>query len=487
MAVTKIWKINGWLADSLIYIENPEKTANPMTIGNPHMTREQYERLEDLIDYEENRMLSDQQDEDYRYKEHFVTGVNCNADRARQEMMHTKEAFGKADGICAYHAIQSFKPGEVSPSVAHKIGIELAEKMWGDGFQILVATHVDHDHIHTHFIVNSVSYLDGHRLWKEKNYWKLRSVSDSICRSYGLSLINPKSRGQQYAEWNAKKKGMPTFRQIIKSDIDREIKASDSIHTLYDRLRKLGYVVQTERTYTTVKPPGAASSFRLRSLGDGYTEDDLEMRLARYRLHPELRNTAEQKTHYTVFKMPRKKAHGIRALYYKYLYLLGVFKKKSPVVRSSAFVEERWRLDENIREFNYLRENKISTEKDLLDRREMVQEEIIQISDDLKSVKNDFKRLNGDPKMAEEILNNIEALEKELKEKRGEAQLCGRILARQETIRSEISKEHNILKQEGSTKNGRRYGSTIDNRRDNPDAARKQGNHRSYYRTYKVQ
>ena len=140
MAITKIWKIEGWIGKSLIYIENPEKTSNPMVVGNPNMTKEQYQSLADVIEYAGNPTVSE--------KEVFVSGVNCDAESAREEMIAAKEAFGKNDGICGFHGIQSFMPGEVTPEIAHEIGIKLAERMWGEQFQVVVATHLDQDHIH---------------------------------------------------------------------------------------------------------------------------------------------------------------------------------------------------------------------------------------------------------------------------------------------------------------------------------------------------
>lgn len=141
MAVTKIWKINGWIGDCLLYIENPNKTQNPLVIGDPKLKEEEYQSLIDVIEYAEdgNKTVRD--------TERFVSGVNCDAETARQEMILAKNAFDKNDGICAYHAIQSFAPGEVTPETAHEIGIRLAKEMWGERYQVLVATHLDHEHI----------------------------------------------------------------------------------------------------------------------------------------------------------------------------------------------------------------------------------------------------------------------------------------------------------------------------------------------------
>lgn len=228
MAVTKIWKINGWIGDCLLYIENPNKTQNPLVIGDPKLKEEEYQSLTDVIEYAEdgNKTVRD--------TERFVSGVNCDAETARQEMILAKNAFDKNDGICAYHAIQSFAPGEVTPETAHEIGIRLAKEMWGERYQVLVATHLDHEHIHNHFVINSVSFLDGKRLWKEKNYWQMRTVSDALCREYGLSLIKPVRRGMPYAAWQAEKEGKPNRRKALREDIDRILANENKLAVLTD-------------------------------------------------------------------------------------------------------------------------------------------------------------------------------------------------------------------------------------------------------------
>ena len=153
MAVTKIWKINGWIGDCLLYIENPNKTQNPLVIGDPKLKEEEYQSLIDVIEYAEdgNKTVRD--------TERFVSGVNCDAETARQEMILAKNAFDKNDGICAYHAIQSFAPGEVTPETAHEIGIRLAKEMWGERYQVLVATHLDHEHMLSSFRYNPFIYF----------------------------------------------------------------------------------------------------------------------------------------------------------------------------------------------------------------------------------------------------------------------------------------------------------------------------------------
>ena len=91
----------------------------------------------------------------------FVTAINCQKDIALQQMILTKQRYGKEDGYIAWHGYQSFKPGEVTPEQCHALGVELARQMWGDRFQIIVTTHLDKEHLHNHFCINSVSFKDG--------------------------------------------------------------------------------------------------------------------------------------------------------------------------------------------------------------------------------------------------------------------------------------------------------------------------------------
>ena len=144
MAVTKIWSIKGKIDKVLSYVSNPEKTE---------YTDDELQGLRDVMNY----AMQDYKTE----KQHYVSGINCDPDMARQQMTETKRRFDKLDGIVAFHAYQSFSPGEVTPELAHKIGVELAEKMWGDRFEVIVATHLDREHIHNHLVLNSVSFFDG--------------------------------------------------------------------------------------------------------------------------------------------------------------------------------------------------------------------------------------------------------------------------------------------------------------------------------------
>lgn len=95
----------------------------------------------------------------------YVTGINCTEENAAKCFMRTKAAKDNSGGRLCYHAYQSFAKGEVNAETAHRIGVELAKEMWGDRFEVLVATHLNTEHYHSHFIINSVSFVDGKKFY----------------------------------------------------------------------------------------------------------------------------------------------------------------------------------------------------------------------------------------------------------------------------------------------------------------------------------
>lgn len=121
----------------------------------------------------------------------LVTGIGCSPETAKDEMQVTKELWGKTGGRTYKHFVQSFAPGEnITPAQAHQIAVDLAAKVpaW-KGCEVLIATHTDKDHTHTHFIVNSVSAEDGHKLqWSKHDLAAMKEASDQLCREHELTV-----------------------------------------------------------------------------------------------------------------------------------------------------------------------------------------------------------------------------------------------------------------------------------------------------------
>ncbi len=141
----------------------------------------------------------------------LVSGIDCLPESSYAEMMATKKQFGKLGGREYYHILQSFSPDEgITPEQAHEIALEFAEEQF-KGYETVVATHVDRDHIHSHIVLNSVSHINGKKYHSDKdNIPRLRAASDEICRRHGLSVIEDKESGPRKMgtrEYHAAEKG----------------------------------------------------------------------------------------------------------------------------------------------------------------------------------------------------------------------------------------------------------------------------------------
>ena len=124
----------------------------------------------------------------------LISGVNCVPQAALLEFMNTKRQYRSTDGRMYYHMVQSFRPDDpVTPEMAHEIALKLAEHI--PGYEILVATHTDREHLHSHFVINSVNYETGLKYHSnEESLMELRCASDELCMQYGLSVVKRKQK-----------------------------------------------------------------------------------------------------------------------------------------------------------------------------------------------------------------------------------------------------------------------------------------------------
>ena len=223
MATTSIWRVKGWLGKVVVYVENPDKTTNPKFFTDKDMAEQDGQELSDVIRYAVNSRKTQKADnEDCAVVHRFVSGINCSPSTARDEMLAVKKRFGKESGTVAYHGYQSFAPGEATPEMAHEIGMKLAARLWGDRYQVIVATHLDKEnHLHNHFVLNTVSFVDGIKYHRtKKDYHDMQTVSDELCREYRLSVIeNPQyGKAKQYGEWRAEQE-QPLGRRVMGLDV----------------------------------------------------------------------------------------------------------------------------------------------------------------------------------------------------------------------------------------------------------------------------
>ncbi len=326
MAVTKIWPVKDSLARVVDYTQNPDKTI--------------YSDLQNVLHYAANGEKTIEGEEQAM----FVTGVNCNRDTAFQEMQAVKERFGKTGGNVAYHAYQSFKLGEVTPELCHRLGVELAKRMWGDEYQVLVATHFNTGTYHNHFVVNSVGLWDGKKFnCSKRAYYQFRQLSDDLCREYQLSTIkNPKGKTPR-SIYFAEKRGEPTKYNLMREALDAALKVCVDGNDLRKALRERGYELDANpaHKYATLRRIGSKKAVRLYRLGEEYDLPALRERIGenrqryahdfsyqRYKPMP-IQQTRPKRLRLNGAFSAVKKIGGFRGLYLHYCYCLGILPKES--------------------------------------------------------------------------------------------------------------------------------------------------------------
>ena len=452
MATTSIWRVKGWLGKVVVYVENPDKTTNPKFFTDKDMAEQDGQELSDVIRYAVNSEKTQKTgNEDGTPLHRFVSGINCSPATARDEMLAVKKRFGKEDGTVAYHGYQSFAPGEATPELAHEIGVNLATRLWGDRYQVIVATHLDKEnHLHNHFVLNTVSFADGIKYHRtRKDYHEMQTVSDALCREYGLSVIEQpqQGRGKQYGEWRAEQEQRPTWRGLIRSDIDEAIRQAMTERQFFDALRKKGYEVKVGKNIS-VRPPGKERFVRLmRNFDEDYSPDSIRRRiLAQSR--PE-RKKPEQKPEILRIRLignPKtaRKLTGFRALYVHYCYLLGIFPKNRPQQSKKRLHfllrEDLLKLDAITAETRLLIGHRIDTAEQLFPYRDKVSEKITVLTEKRKQLYKTQRTaaVKSDPEKATEVKVQITALSKELAALRKEVVLCNSIAERSGVIKEKI-------------------------------------------------
>lgn len=423
------------------------------------------EALEDVIAYAGREAATN--------RRQLVTGVNCTAGTARSEMIAVKKRFRKEDGTIAYHGYQSFRKGEVTPEQAHRIGIRLAEELWGERYQVLVATHVDKaSHIHSHFVINTVSFVDGRKFYRSnEDYARMREVSDRLCREYGLSVVRrPEGRRENYSAWSAEKNGKPTNRSLIRTDIDRAIAASLTGAEFFRVLADMGYelklTAESGKTLQrpSLRPQGAARFYRFDRLGEEYTLDAIESRILerirRQELFPE--DERRQYRKYRTDHPPRTKAKGIAALYYYYCYELHIlvhFPDSAPRF-SAAMRQDLRKLDRLDEQTRFLAENQIETYADLDKYQGHASGKITTLTAERVDLRNKLKRTirTGDEPAVEEVKQQIAAVSGEIRKLQESLKICDSVRQRAEDLRAQLDALQNERKEQEDELFGRSGG-----------------------------
>lgn len=455
MAVTAIWPIKGRLDQVLAYVRNPEKTTQAAL---PDMTA--LHSVQDVVEYTVDEIKTERRS--------YVTCLGCSEGTAAQQFLQTKKYWNKTGGRVCYHGYQSFREGEVTAEQAHRIGVALARELWGGRFEVVVATHLNTSHYHNHFVINSVSFVDGKKFCNSpEDYRRMRQVSDRLCREARLSVLtNPGGKKMHHAEWSAQENGKPTWRQLVKDDIDRAVAASTTMRDFYRVMEQMGYTLKRygERgqplAHPVALPPGARRGVRMDRLGEAYTFEGIAQRILRNMKKrvpfPEAESRPRSRYRCPNYRS-RRKAAGLRALYFYYCYRLNIIVKHPASVKRvpDSLREDILKLDQRIAETRLLGKYGIETAQELTRRKQMIENQIQLLTNRRREQRNTFKRLSrmGEAEQAAAVKKSISALSGELKKLRREVILCDSIYERSRLVKEGLDalKEQEISERKEQT------------------------------------
>ena len=388
MATTKIWKIKNRFDNVIEYVSNKDKTDNKK----------------------------------------YVSGINCLPETAFKEMSIVKKQYNKTGGILGFHAYQSFKGCEVTSDEAHEIGIRLAEELWGDRFQVIVATHTNTKNVHNHFFINSVSFVDGKKYYDNKvNYAIMRKTSDDLCKEYELQTLEEKSFYKNISNRYARSS---KYLDCIRGDIDYAISQARVYNDFTKILTKMGYELNHEHNKMSIRKPPYKRYTRVeRTFGEEYSRESILFRIKHTQSFkvpfPEyntLIGRYKRKSKTPIRNKP--KAKGLRALYYYYCYLLKVFPKQKYTPKySKALKEAIKKMDEFSNSARFLAKYNITT---LTEIREYKSSAINNINE-LKGLRENLWRKHKKIKTFEEgqlICSEIQKLATKIDELSKEIKLC---------------------------------------------------------------
>lgn len=435
MATTKIWKVIKRMDHVIDYAENKEKTKAIEFKDNYEII---VDDLSNVIDYAKNS--------DKTEKEFYVSGINCESNSSYEEMQDTKKYYNKEDKILAFHAYQSFKEGEVTPELAHKIGVQLANEMWGDRFQVIVTTHLNTHCIHNHFVINSVSFKDGLKYYdNHTNYSIMRHLSDEICKEYGLSVLEEKSTKKKLNYENFYKKSLynDTYTNNAKRDLDLAIRQAYSYEDFIYLMKKLDYEIIFRANKISIRKDPYKRNIRIeRRFGENYSIDNIKRRILEEQAVqvPFIENVYNyRKVNFPFAKRHKKaKAKGFIALYYHYCYLLKVFPNKVPQQKLPASIRaDVSRMEELSNEAKFLYMNNIKTLDNLLNYRDETNYKINELLNQRERLWAK-RKLSKDEDDRHKIAENISSLNDKIIKLRKKVEMC-------EDIKSRVPKiDHNL-------------------------------------------
>lgn len=444
MAVTRLWKVTDRLDKVIDYAEDETKTKKPK------YSDKEWQALKDVLEYAKDEEKTEQQ--------FYVSGINCNPDKTRDQFVMVKEQYNKTGGIQAYHGYISFKDTDnLSPDLAHQIGMEFVGRVWGERFQVVVTTHLNTKCLHCHYVINSVSLVDGKRLQnKEKAWFYFRHIADEVCREYGLSVVEKPDRNKEpdYVTLQDKQQpmkeqaGIPTRRNLVRAAVDEAIENSRTMAEFKRYLSAMGYKYRISENlkYWSVTADGWKQPVRLYRLGENYTNVRIQERIKENDLYM----SVNAKPFQTAFYVPkeysdiRKVKGSLYNLYLYYCYRLGYFNKPNEQQSLRDYNrlhhllrEDLMKVDKYSQEAELLGKNRIETSEQLFSYKESLQKELETLTDDRKHLRNKLRRNISEVESAQ-VKSEISQISQRLSKLRKKISLCDDIAAHSHIVESNV-------------------------------------------------
>lgn len=360
-------------------------------------------------------------------------------DTALHEMRNTKKQFFKTSGIQCFHGVQSFAKEEVTPAQAHEIGIKLAEELWGDKFQVVVSTHLNTENLHNHFVLNSVSFLDGKRFCNtKKDYAMMRKLSDKLCSEYGLSVLKQEEKYNKYATSSL-------YKELMKDSIDYAIANAKDYNEFIKILQDLDYIVTDKNETLSIRREPYKRNTRIeRQFGNNYSKENIYKRILEtqpeYPYAPDpylLANRSyerynNEKQKYLQFK------GSILCLIFHYEKLLGInieiVSKPNITKMTPELIQAIKRMDEFSKQVRFVCKNNINTEQELLDYQKLAYEKINPLKSERENLWKKHKRAKTDNEKSD-IESQIIEISKKITPLAEEIKYCTNIELRLEKIK----------------------------------------------------
>ena len=449
MAVTSIWPVYDSIKRVIHYACNPDKT--------------EYSDLAQVFHYAENNEKTAYNGEE---KVYLTTSINCeNWDcDPLKAMLTVQNHFGNRGKITAFHGYQSFRPGEVTPEECHKIGVELANAQWGNAYQVLIATHLNCDHLHNHFVINPISFRNGKRLDSGYSlYYGMRTASDRICKQHSLSVLESTKGSTPRNLYFAEKQNEPTKYQLMKYAIVNAAKLSSYWQDFERHLQDQGYEFDRAvgRKYPKIKRIRDTKWTRIYQLGTGFTleniENVIEKNRASYTISPYdfyYRRQRSQNGYYQESKSERIHRENLlelspmMALVLECVYLLGgpdLVSPQNPCPKYEPITPEMReatrKLELYSRQAIIMGREKLGTAEDVKGYLDRTERHIQEIYEARKTIYNKVRHCK-DPKQLKQYHGQLNEMRTELKQLRRERSDMESLLEQSGMMKEWIEAEH---------------------------------------------